>query len=157
MRAKGFNLIEIIMITGITVILASLSIAAYTRILVLSKIDEFTDQTKQTLRLASAYSRAGYLDSDYGVYFDRGGSGERLIFYKGASYESRDSAYDRIETFSEHFISMTTLAMVGGESFDINFSEYTGVPDNTGNIVISQEGSGERIITIDNLGIVTQQ
>jgi prepilin-type N-terminal cleavage/methylation domain-containing protein len=156
MRAGGFNLIEIILVTGIIAILATLSLAIYTRILATSGLDEFADQAKQDLRLASSYSRAGYLDSDYGVYFDRSGSGETLVFYKGDTYETRDTFYDRAETFSGRFISSTTLEIGSGLSFDVNFNKYSGIPENTGEIVIEKNDARKRILGIDSLGTVNE-
>ena len=82
-------------------------------------------------------------------------SADRLIFFRGTSYATRNPSYDRITTLSDTII--LTRAFSGGGS-ELVFSKSAGIPSATGTVTMTHSGSNAlRTISINAYGMVDSQ
>lgn len=149
---EGFTFIELLIVIGIVTILASSTIPVYGNFQVASQLNETSAQTVQLLRQAREFSVAGKENSAYGVYFEENsGSNDKVIFYKGDSYATRDVEYDQIIILSN---ALDMDAVVVGD--DVNFSKGLGTPSAVGVITISAYALESNIIEINDIGMVEE-
>lgn len=149
---KGFTFIELLIVIGLTVILASATIPVYGQLQNSSQFNSAISETAQALRLAREYSLAGRNNSSFGVYFEVNEYGsDKCVLYQGDSYLTRDESYD-IELVFEKTVNITTTLIDN----EVNFSKGSGRPSNTGGIKFTANNGTERTIQIYDLGAVTQ-
>lgn len=155
---KGFTIIELLVVIGISIILAAAAAPLYGSLQVTAQLNDNTSLIIQTLRTARERSVAGYNNSLHGVYFDNNlGSVSSYVLYQGGSYATRQTSYDRIQFLDQALIvSSTDFALIGPD-IDINFSKGTGVPSTTGTLRLMHETNGNRIIFVNSLGGVEEQ
>ncbi|MFH0891878.1 MAG: prepilin-type N-terminal cleavage/methylation domain-containing protein [Candidatus Falkowbacteria bacterium] len=147
---KGFTLIELFIVMGIFVVLASVAMPVYGGWLSAAQLDAAIAETVSGLRRARTFSIAGKNDSAHGIYFSIDPAGaDAFVLYQGSSYATRETGHD-LETALPG-----SLEIVFDGSNEINFSNGSGEPDAAGTITITHIGSGEAArITVNNLGII---
>jgi prepilin-type N-terminal cleavage/methylation domain-containing protein len=149
---RGFTLIEILIVMGITLILVTAAVPIYGNLQVSAQLNENTSQIVQTARIARERSAARFHNASHGVYFEiNAGARDRFILYQGDSYAGRDNTYDRAVTLDNALSLSTTLA--GNE---VNFSKGLGVPNSVGIITLTHDVTGSRVMSINNFGIVEE-
>ena len=155
---KGFTLTEILIVIGISLILAVAAIPIYGNLQVQSQLNENTSQIIQVVRTARERSVAGYNNAQHGVYFEINTLGnDKYILYQGSTYASRSSAYDReIILDSALNLSVTDFVLTGGKDVDVNFSKGLSVPDNRGTMTLTHDVSGSSQIVINTYGAVEE-
>ncbi len=144
----GFTFVEILVVIAILIILAGLAIPFYQSFQLSSQLDNTAQEVVQSLRRAQSQAMASDYFSEYGIFF---GAHDYTIF-RGASFDPAD-------TFNEVFNVSSTLTInlaLGGSS-SVVFSRVQGVPNNTGSITLISANGEERLITIQNPGIVYAQ
>lgn len=146
---SGFTFIELLMVIGITIIIAGLSIPIYGNLQISSQLNENMSQAVQIVRTARERSVARVNNAAHGVYFDINAGDDKIILYQGASYAARDTSYDRPFTLESPLSLSTTLT--GDE---VNFSKGLGMPDNAGTVTLTHDTSGSRVIDINSFGKV---
>jgi prepilin-type N-terminal cleavage/methylation domain-containing protein len=152
-RSKGFTLVELLIVIGITLVLASATIPIYGNLQVSGQLNDTEDRIIQTLRTAQGRSEARLNNSSHGVYFEINTSrADRYILYQGDSYATRDTSYDRAETPSASITFSTTLS-----GSDVSFSKGLGAPNATGTITLTHDIQGTRSVVINSLGTVEAQ
>ncbi|RLC38579.1 hypothetical protein DRH27_01965 [Candidatus Falkowbacteria bacterium] len=148
---NGFTLVELLIVMGIFVVIASVSIPLYSNWQPDSQIDTAFAEVIETLRLGRNRSESGLNNASHGVYFLVSESGEdSYVLYQGADYASRDVSLDR-EIILNNALSLTTSL----DNANINFSKGLGEPSATGTVSIINNNTDEiKIISINSLGIV---
>jgi prepilin-type N-terminal cleavage/methylation domain-containing protein len=150
---RGFTLTELLIVIGITLILAMAAIPIYGSLQVQSQLNENTTQIVQALRTARERSVARLNDAPHGVYLDVVASAkDKYILYQGSSYATRNASYDREVILDDPLIIVNSSFTLTSGDIDINFSEGLGVPDNTGSFILSHEVSGSKNISVNSLG-----
>lgn len=128
-------------------VLAAAASPIYGNLQVSTQLNEASAQITQDLRLAREQSRAGVNSAAHGIKF----ATNQYTIFQGASYAARDSAYDRVNTFSDALSIATTFT-----NDEIVFSAGTGAPSAAGVVTITHTVSGSRIITVNTSGAVTE-
>ena len=154
-KGRGFTLIELLIVIAITLILAAATVPIYGNLQVSSQLNENTSQIIQNLRTARERSVARLNNAQHGVYFEVVTPGQdKYALYQGATYDSRDSSYDR-EVTLDAALSFTLPG--GAAEYEINFSRGLGLPNATGTITLTHDVTGTRQITTNNLGMVEEE
>jgi len=153
--SNGFTLVELLIVIGITLILAAAVAPIYGNLQVSSQLNENSSQIIQSLRLARERSVARTNNSQHGVYFeiDALGDKDKYVLYQGSTYDTRDSNYDR-EVILDEVLSLSLPGEVS--EYEINFSKGLGVPSATGIITLTHDISGTRQIIINSFGMVEE-
>jgi len=145
---KGFTTVELLLVLGIVVLLAAGAVPLM-RLQTSSRLNDASSEIVQLIRMA----RSGLGDADHGVFFNANpGVSDTVILYRGPSYASRISAFDRMVSFSDSLEISTTIEMN-----DTNFSKGTGVPSSAGDVLISHSVGGTRTITVNEAGMVEER
>ena len=146
-KRDGFTLIEILIVMGISVILAAAAVPIYGGLQINTELNETTSQIVQTLRTARERSVAKLYNSSHGVYF----TPTTYTLYQGNSYATRDTNYDRIETLGPAISISNDIT-----DSDVNFSKNKGKVNNTGTIILTHDVAGSRSIIVNKSGAVEE-
>ncbi|MEN9552239.1 MAG: hypothetical protein RI935_616 [Candidatus Parcubacteria bacterium] len=136
---KGFTLPEILLSVTLLSIIASMSLPVYNSFINRNELDQTVALYAQSLRRAQALSVAQIGDSVWGVKLNS----SSILVFKGASYATRDQAFDEVISFSPN-ITFSGLS-------EVAFLKRVGVPTTTGtstfilyqdtrNVFINQKG-----------------
>lgn len=152
---KGFTLIEFLIVISIMLILALVALSMFDRLYSSTQLNENALQIIQTLRIARERSIAGYNNSAHGVFLTLTNP-YKYVIYQGNSYATRNSSFDR-EVFLDQTLSFSAsdLVLTGGE-IDINFFQSSGIPNNIGTIIITQNSIASRLIKINSIGLIEE-
>lgn len=149
-KKKGFTLIELLIVISIVVVLLASSIYIYGNLQVTSQVDNSTNLIIQNLRIARQRSVSRLNNSIHGIYVEINPSADdRVILFQGASYATRDTAYDYVLEIPSTITLSTTLT-----DNEIVFTRGTGIPDRTGTITITHSVTGTQVITINSFGLI---
>lgn len=139
----GFTLIEILLSLACIALISVISIPIYQSFQVRNDLNIASNTIVQSLRRAQVLSQS-FSDSDISGLKIQSGS---IVVFRGASYSLRDATLDEI------FDLPTSIVPTGiGE---IIFSKLLGLPNLTGNIVLTSYINESKTITINEKGIVT--
>lgn len=146
---KGFTFLELLLVIGITTIMAGVVMPLYNKLFESSALFDATAQIKSEIKLAQEAARSGLGQSAHGVYFDPGQTPPRLVSYEGESYLSRNSEKD------------LEINMVAGIAFntdipnnDLNFQPGTGNTVADAAIEVSYSSSEVKTINILKNGVI---
>lgn len=144
MNDRGFSLIEVLMSVAIMSVLAGLSLPIYQSFQNRNDLDITAEATANALRRAQAYARSVKGDSQWGV----GVQSSAITLFKGATFASRDTAYD--ETIALANISVSGLS-------EVLFSKMSGAPNivGTDSITLTSMNNDVRTVTINAKGMVS--
>lgn len=138
---RGFTLLEALLSMAAIAILAGLSLPVARTMLTKNDLDVATVTTAQALRRAQVLSRAVDGDASWGVNL----TSDSIVLFKGATYATRDPAYD------ENFDLAPSISPSG--TTEVVFAKFTGFPQTTGTIYVSTEGDS-RSISINEKGTI---
>jgi len=144
----GFTIIELLLVVGITLLIAATAAPIYGNLQVSSQLDENTNQVVQSIRIARERSVSGLNNSRHGVRLES----DKYILYQGSSYALRDSSYDREVVLSDALLIFSTLT-----NSEVNFSKGAGIPNNTGTTTLRHRLGDERQIIINIFGLIEQE
>ena len=155
----GFTIVELLVVIGISVILAAAAAPLYGGLQVTAQLNDNTSLIVQTLRTARERSIAGFNNSRHGVYFDNNiGGVSNYILYQGNSFATRQTSYDRQTVFDAALItSSTNFVLTNGTDIDVNFSKSAGVPNNIGTLRLIHNVNGGRNILLNSIGKVEEE
>src|SRR3989344_2929313 len=86
----GFTIIELLIVLGISIILATAAAPLYGSLQVSAQLNENSSLIIQSLRTARERSIAGYNNIQHGVFFDiNTGAVDSYTLYQGSSYVAR--------------------------------------------------------------------
>jgi prepilin-type N-terminal cleavage/methylation domain-containing protein len=144
MLQKGFTLIEILLVSAITVILIAATLPVYDSFFKQGKLDVASIELQGNLRNMQAQAKAGLNDLDQGAYFNS----NSYIAYQGSSYVTRNTDYD----FTYDIIDKVTIV---DAPMEVTFSKKTGLPDSAQTITIrNQINDEETVINVSAIGLI---
>ena len=148
---KGFSIIELLIVLAILMILLAISIPNITSLVKNPQVKNTSEEVVNILKLAQNKTLSSDGNSQYGVYFEITASPHQYILFKGSSFATRDTAYDKIYSVPT-VIEFSTINLGGGN--EIVFNRVTGTTQNTGNISVrlKDDTSQTKTIYIDNFG-----
>ena len=139
----GFTLIEILLVIVIVGLLAGVGVPIYQALQNRNDLDIAASAVVQDPRRAPILAQSVSGDSTWGARILPGS----VVVFKGASYATRDQSYD--ETFSIN----TSLVISGIQ--EVVFAKLSGLPQTTGNTVLTSRANEARTITINSKGTVS--
>lgn len=151
MNTKGFTLMEIVVVTGITVTLFAFGLSAFSSFERSLKKD-MHQETISLLTEAARKARAGVHGSSWGVYFDINEETnilQSMTLFSGDTYETRNTSHDS-RVFSsppieiEEF-SITDIPTHISNGYEIVFQKERGTPFQTGTILLHSNDSRSTI------------
>ena len=143
MKNAGFTMIELLLSISIIAIIAGMSAPIYQAFQVRNDLDIATVSIVQSLRRAQILSEAVDGDSSWGVKVQSGS----IILFKGVNYATRDINFD------EKFDVSASITPSGVS--EVAFTKFTGIPQVTGNIILTSYTNETRTITINTKGMVS--
>jgi prepilin-type N-terminal cleavage/methylation domain-containing protein len=145
----GLTLIELLIVIAIILVLGAAASPIYSNLQVSSQLNDTQDLIVQTIRTARVRSISGLNDSQHGVYFDIVSGADSITLYQGATYATRNTSYDRVETFDRSIILSSTIS-----GTEVNFSKGLGRSSATGTVSITHDVDGSRSVVVNGLGAV---
>jgi len=138
----GFTLLEILLSVAIMGALAGLSIPVYQSFQVTNDLDIAANTVAQACRKATIMSQGMANDTSWGVKIQAGS----IVIFQGASYLSRNSAYDEI------FVLPLTITPSGSQ--ELLFSKFSGLPAGDYSLTLTSSNNQVRTISLNAKGIV---
>ena len=137
---KGFTLLELLLSIALISVLAGFSLPVYRTLIKKNDLDIAANSIVASLRRAQILSQAVDGDITWGVKVQSGS----IVVFKGASYATRDTAYDEI-------FDVPTSIGIGGTG-EYVFAKMTGLPQSTGTTTLTSE-SDTRTVSINAKGM----
>jgi Tfp pilus assembly protein FimT len=148
-RSRGFTIVELLLVIGLTAILAGMVAPVYGGLQASAQIGDVSSSLVQNLRLARQKSISGYNGSSYGVRLNKPAANQYIV-YQGADYDGRTSNYDETITFG------STVSIVVTPAEDIHFTKGSGTTTAT-TITITHVTQGVRVLTVSAEGFIEEQ
>ena len=149
MNNKAFTIVELLIVIGITTLLAATTLPIYHNFQLSSQLNENTVLLMQTIRTARQNSISRVNNSAHGVKFQL----NSYVLYQGSSYASRNINYDREVELDD--VLKFSLNLGGPD--EISFSEGLGLPDSTGTVTLTHGTFGNRTVNINSIGKIEEQ
>lgn len=141
---SGFTLIELLIVMGMTAIFAGFAAVVSVPAIRHAEFDRVRETVRNELVAAQADTFGGTLDSAWGVAFFT----SAITRYRGSSYASRVTAYDRVTSFDDEFV-------LSGAT-EVNFYRPAGLTSSTAVIVITS-GNLQSTTTVNTMGSISVQ
>lgn len=142
-KQSGFSLVEIALAVAILAILIGLGMPIFNNFKIKTDLDTARNTVVHNLRRAQGLSQAIQDDDTWGVYVEPG----NVVLFKGSSYATRDVDYDDETVILDSF-------EISGVS-EVVFDKLTGLPQSTGDIIITSNTNENRTITVNSKGMVS--
>ncbi|MBT6254319.1 type II secretion system protein [Candidatus Uhrbacteria bacterium] len=147
MRAKGFTLIEILMVVSVVAIVFGYSLAVMSSVQKVARSQEATSGLLHVLSVTNENAMQNRSGDSWGVYLDYNETSRDVneyIIFLGGSYATRDVAYDRTYTV-DSAAQITDASLSGaspsdGNDHEVVFSALSGETPQYGNITIESLG-----------------
>ncbi|HSW87942.1 MAG TPA: hypothetical protein VLG12_02145 [Candidatus Saccharimonadales bacterium] len=140
---KGFTLLELIIVIGITMVIGVTAVPFYSRFFTQNAVANTVDQLAAELRKAQMYSMTSKKTGQWGVAFNN----STITMFNGASYAARNT------TFDEKF-SVDSPVTISGFT-EVTFTHGTGTPSAVQSITVLGNNNS-RIISVNALGVVNK-
>ena len=140
---RGFTILELLIVLGISATLVAISAGAYTALNRGSSIGTEARKLESVLNLARNRTLASDGGQSFGVHIDTS-LGEYILF-PGNVYVPSGPENEKFEIPPQ--VSLTSLALNGGGN-DIIFDRLTGATPQFGFLVLAQTGDPSRIRTV---------
>ena len=127
---KGITLFEVLIVIAIIGIIVAISVSQFSKVRVIQILQNTGEDIVSASNKAKTQTLASLDSSEYGVHFQS----DKIVIFKGTSYNQNDSSNEIINVLSPATISEISLS--GGGS-DFYFNRLTGTPSKTGTIKIS--------------------
>lgn len=147
-KRLGFTLVELLIVIGIGVIITASAMPIYSNFQSGTQVNESATQLLQTVRLAKMRSEQRVNNSAHGVRFFQTQNQDSYVLYQGASYVTRDAAYDR------RVVLDNVLNLTSSGGLDISFQPGSGVPSASSMITITHSVHGSQTIQIHENGLI---
>lgn len=141
-KKRGFTIVEVALSIAIIAIIAGLTVPFYRVFQTQNDLEVTVSTTAQKIRKAQIFSQSGEGDSKWGVSIQE----EKLIFFKGESYNDRDQDFDEIY--------LMPLSITASGLNEVIFDKLTGEPQLTGTITFVSDPDKTRSITVNSMGII---
>lgn len=143
LKARGFSLVEIILVIAITGILLAAAYPVGTNFLARSAYNNTINEVTSSLRIAQLNSTAGKEDSVWGVYL----TSSDVTLFKGTNYASRDTTYDVVYAVP----TTVALSVVPAE---VIYDQLTGDPNSPLSLTIASSAGETTVVTVNEVGTV---
>jgi prepilin-type N-terminal cleavage/methylation domain-containing protein len=141
---NGFTLLEVLLSMALIAILAGVGLPTMYTLLSKNDLDVAQNQVAQSLGRATFLSSASDGDTTWGVKVLTG----NIIIFKGTNYTSgRDANFDETYPIAA---SITPSGLT-----EVVFSKMTGLPQTTGDIILTSTNGEIKTITINSKGTVS--
>lgn len=142
---KGFTLLEVLLVTAILVVMATVATGYYRNYAKSVELNQSANEILAELKLARQKAIAGEDDKKWGIRFDNGTDDKYELFSTATDYVSGTI----VETvFLKGGVAFT--APPSASSTDVLFNKITGSANNAA-ITISSEGN-TKTITVTGVG-----
>lgn len=147
---------EVLVVTGILVVVFLLSISALSSLYKKTELDTVKDNIIALLKMTKNKTLASEQAAKYGIYFDTTTDPDRYIFFQGLNYTSRNFAFDEMYELPKT-VEISSISLEGSDN-EVVFDRLDGNTGNYGNIVIrSLKTDSIRTIYIYSSGEVSDQ
>lgn len=133
-EARGFSLLEMVMVIGVLGIISTATIPMYRKYQVSSDLNNAQALITQGISRARQLAQSGKNDDAWGF------SSQYGVLYEGRNYPSRVSGKDEL-------YAIPSTITVSGVT-DVSFEKLSGKPSTNGNITLSAFDGQQRIINI---------
>ncbi len=140
----GFTLIEMMLTVGIMTLLIGLSLPVYESFVRRNDLEVTAEQLAGTLRRAEAYARAANYSNPWSVEI----AGGMITLFQGTNFAGRNTAFDETIDMPDSITSTSGLS-------EVQFAEFTALPNATGTITLTSSASDTKVITINAKGMVS--
>jgi prepilin-type N-terminal cleavage/methylation domain-containing protein len=141
MRRSGFTLIEVLLSVALIGLNAGIGAVVFQQLQNRNDLDVAAATIASNERRAQALSRASDGDTTWGVRINAGA----ITLFQGASFASRNSAFDEVTEMSN--------AIIPSGFQEVVFAKLTGLPQTTGTLTLT--GPNEtRTITLNAQGTI---
>lgn len=139
---SGFSLLEMLIVIGIMIAVAGLTVPYLQSFQVDSDTRTYADSVTHALRRAQQFARTGQAgQAGLGWGFHINPSAHEYTVFHGTSYASRDSAYDQVTAYSE------TITLTTDFGDDVIFTIFSGTASANGTVsVIGADGDTHDIL-----------
>lgn len=141
---RGFTILELIVVITITLVLIGITTAVAWRAVSVQEIDRARELVRSELTTAQNDALAGTRDATWGVAF----SGNTLTRFQGASFATRNPAYDRVTIFS------AAISITGAP--EIVFARTEGIPASPATLTIT-DGIRSAMVVVSTAGAIDVQ
>lgn len=153
-KLKGFTIVELLVIVGILIILAAITIPNLRFFQKESDLNNTKEEIINTLRLAQNKTLASEEASQWGVYFTTSTVPHQYILFKGKDFDARATSSDKIHKLPKT-IKISEIDLWGGE--EVVFARVSGwasTTDQLGKITLELkiDPSKTKTIYIENSG-----
>jgi len=142
-QEKGFTLIELLLSIIIIVAIVGFATPIYQNFQVKNDLNLAASTVVQTLRRAQVLSQASDGNSSWGVKLQAGS----ISLFQGNDYLSRNTNYDEVFELSNNIDSSSGIE-------EVVFTKFTGLPDTTGNVILTIPNGDTKTITINQKGMI---
>ena len=146
MKNKGFTILELLLVLSLIAIISAVTFPFFLSSQTSTNLRTHAQTIKQALRIAEQKAISGQEASEWGVYFDD--QNKKYILYKGISYSSRDSNFDREYEYPE---ALTVSTDFGD---NIYFNLNSGIPSTNGTTTISSYNDEMFNVVITSFGLI---
>lgn len=153
MKEQGFTLFEVIIVLAIFAVLSAVVVGSFVVLQKRSGVDSSAQEFVNALKLAQSKTLASEQSKAYGVYINTSVSPHRYIIFRGATYASRETAFDQ-EYQLPSSIEFFGISLGGGN--EIVFERLTGFSAQSGNVSVrfKTDTSQSKTIYIANNGTI---
>lgn len=141
MRRSGFTLIEVLLSVALIGLIAGIGAVVFQQLQSRNDLNVAAATVAASERRAQALSRAVDSDTTWGVRTDVG----TVTIFQGASYASRNAAFDEVSTVSP--------AITPSGLQEVVFAKFTGLPQTTGTLTLTGPNDS-RTLTLNAQGTV---
>jgi len=152
--AKGFTLLELLVVVGILIILAGIIISNIGFFREESQLNNLAGEVINILRLAQNKTLASEQASSWGVYFSTTTDPHQYTLFKGGNYASRDTSFDEIRKLPKAII-ISEIDLADGGS-EVVFDRIVGTTKQPGSITLElkTDSAKNKVIHIEGSGQV---
>lgn len=147
---RGITLLEVLVVISIIGIILAIALPQFSKIRNTQILKGAGEEIVAMLSKARSQTLSSLNSSEYGVHFEV----NRIILYKGTSYESTDAENSTIDITSP--VTISNISLSNGAT-DVYFNRLNGMPSQTGYIVISisSDESLTKTISISATGSIS--
>ena len=151
---RGFTLIELIIVIGISAVLVSLSGSVYISLGQRSDVDREAQELESVLSLARSKTLASENEQSFGVHIES--LTREYFLFEGTTYDPLDPDNERFDIATG--VSVSSLNINDGGS-DIVFDRLTGESSDFGSVILEDQSNTSRVraICVDASGIAEVQ
>jgi len=140
----AFSIVELLIVFGITVLLIALCVPLAINFFNGQDLEDAAEQLTQTLRQAQNKSMAQENDNAFGVRL----TDNSYTLFKGMTYLSHDPSYASTTDLPQGITSSGLTEII--------FSKLQGLPNNSGNIILTNNKNSSTI-NINSIGRINLQ